>query len=74
MTYWGESEGTECFKANGNASYKDKTYGNDKGKWKIFGDKFCVKYSKEEKTECSIFKKVGDGTYTDGSYTWKIVN
>lgn len=76
ISYWGESQGTECFKKNGVATYKDKSYGSDKGRWQIHGDKMCVRYSKAEETECTTYKKVGDNVYTSasGDYTWKIAN
>lgn len=76
LEYWGASEGVECFRNNGVATFDDKQYGKDRGAWEIHGDKMCVKYRKAEETVCSSYKRLSDGTYTnqDGSYTWRIRN
>ncbi len=52
ISYWGESEGTQCFKANGTTSYNDKSYGKDTGTWTVKGNEMCVTWSQEGVEDC----------------------
>lgn len=72
LTYTGPTDGTQCYNADGTTSYQDEVYGTDTGQWLIRGDDVCVRYTKEPALDCGPVSSVGDGSYTDGSYTWTI--
>lgn len=72
VAYTGASNGTQCYNADGTASYDDTSYGTDKGTWTFSDGQFCVKWSKEAGTACSTYSHDGNGGYTSGDYTWKI--
>lgn len=73
IVYTGDSDGRQCYAADGTSSYDDKTYGEDTGEWKIKGNEICVKWSKEGKWICEAWTRTGDNAYSDGGeYTWHV--
>lgn len=72
VTYSGESNGTQCYNANGTASYDDASWGKDTGTWQFTNGQFCVKWSKEAGTTCTTYTSNGNGTFSGGGYTWTV--
>ncbi|MEM9912182.1 MAG: hypothetical protein AAF922_15500 [Pseudomonadota bacterium] len=72
VAYTGASDGTQCYNADGTASYDDTSYGTDKGTWTFSKGQFCVKWSKEAGTACSTYSHDGNGGFTSGDYTWQV--
>ena len=70
VSYSGPSAGTECFNADGTASYDDATYGSASGTWSMKGNDLCVKYSGSP-MDCGPVMR-SDAGFTDGSYTWVV--
>lgn len=73
ITYWGLSEGTQCFTADGRTNYDDTTYGTDTGRWEMRGDEMCVNWDGEAGGfDCGPIWRVDADTFTDGDYNWTI--
>lgn len=73
VTYWGKGNGTQCYRANGNATYNDKKWGKDTGKWRVKGDLLCEKWSDDPKEKCERVRSLGNGKYTSSrGFTWRI--
>lgn len=72
ITYWGPSNGIQCFDADGNTHYDDESYGMDTGQWEMRGDEMCVYWNNEPGWECGPIWRVDAETYTDGDYTWRL--
>lgn len=72
VVYSGASDGTQCYNADGTATYDDASYGTDKGTWTFSDGQFCVKWSKEAGTACSTYSHDGNGGFTSGDYSWKV--
>jgi len=70
IAYDGPTKGTQCYNADGSASYDDKRWGKDTGKWEIRGDEVCVNWAGEPGWISTGVTKTGDNAYTDGEYTW----
>ncbi len=73
ISYWGASEGTQCFNADGTTNYDDTTYGTDTGVWRVDGNDVCVTWSQEAVESCGPVMKAGEGVYRDNDgYTWSM--
>lgn len=72
VAYTGASDGTQCYNADGTATYDDASYGTDSGTWTFSNGQFCVKWSKEAGTACSTYSHDGNGGFTSGDYTWQV--
>lgn len=72
ITYWGPSDGTQCFTADGVTTYDDASWGSDTGRWEMRGDEMCVEWQGEPGVECGPIWRVDADTYSDGDYTWTI--
>lgn len=73
ITYWGASEGTQCFTAAGVTTYDDTTYGTDTGRWEMREDEMCVAWDGEGgEFECGPITRVDAETFSDGDYQWTI--
>ena len=73
ITYWGVSEGTQCFTADGRTNYDDTTYGTDNGRWEMRGNEMCVNWDSEPGGfECGPITRVDATTFSDGDYNWTI--
>ena len=71
FAYTGPSTGTECYNADGSASYDDSAYGKNNGSWSIRGNQVCTRY-RGEGLSCGPIMRVNKNTYSDGEYTWTI--
>ena len=72
VTYKGPSDGVQCYQANGTAIYDDTSYGKDSGTWTFSNGQFCVKWSKESGTACTVYESNGGGQFSGGGYTWTV--
>ena len=73
ITYWGPSEGTQCFIADGRTTYDDRSWGTDTGRWEMRGNEMCVNWDGEAGGfECGPIRRVDADTFTDGDYSWTI--
>ncbi len=72
IAYSGESSGTQCFNADGSASYDDKSYGKDTGTWRLNGDEVCITWSQEGSESCEAYKTDGQGRYMGNGYSWTV--
>lgn len=71
-SYSGPSAGSECFNADGTASYDDATYGQGSGSWRLEGNQLCTNYG--EGDSCATVQTDGSGRYvsTSSGYNWTI--
>jgi hypothetical protein len=74
IAYWGPTEGTECYHANGDIHYSDQSVGDGAGEWVISGTRLCTTYDTTPDAKCTVIRKTGDNEYTDGSYSWRVTN
>lgn len=72
ISYAGESKGIQCYHADGTMEYDDESYGKDTGTWSVEGDTICQEWSAEPGVSCVSFNDDGNGTYSEGAYTWTI--
>lgn len=72
VTYQGPSNGVQCYNADGSATYEDASYGKDSGTWTFSNGQFCVKWSKESGTACTVYESNGGGQFSGGGYTWTV--
>ena len=73
ITYWGPSEGTQCFTADGRTNYDDRSWGTDTGRWEMRGNDMCVNWDGEAGGfECGPIWRVDAETLTDGDYSWRL--
>ncbi len=73
ISYWGPSQGTQCFTADGRTTYDDQSYGTDTGRWGLRGDEMCVDWDGEAGGfDCGPIWRVDAQTFTDGEYSWTI--
>jgi hypothetical protein len=72
ISYQGESNGVQCFHADGTMDYDDESYGKDTGTWSVSGDTICLEWSADPGVSCVPYNDDGDGNYSEGAYTWTI--
>jgi uncharacterized membrane protein len=71
VSYWGPSQGTQCFGADGTTTYRDRRYGSDTGRWEMRGDEMCVTWTREPGWDCGPIWRIDARTLTDGEYRWR---
>lgn len=70
-TYSGPSAGSECFNADGTASFDDATYGQGTGSWRLEANQLCTNYG--EGDSCATVQTDGSGRYfSESGYNWTI--
>ncbi|MEM6481977.1 MAG: hypothetical protein AAF922_16415 [Pseudomonadota bacterium] len=70
-SYSGPSAGSECFNADGTASFDDATYGQGTGSWRLEANQLCTNYG--EGDSCATVQTDGSGRYfSDSGYNWTI--
>lgn len=72
VSYSGESEGVQCYNADGTTRYDDTTYGSDTGNWEVRGNDVCEMFTQEPRWDCGPVMSLGAGQFSDGAYTWTI--
>ncbi len=74
IAYEGESKGVQCYHADGTMDYDDESYGKDAGTWSVKDNTICQEWSAEPGVSCVPFSDDGNGTYSEGAYTWTIID
>ncbi|MEM6375165.1 MAG: hypothetical protein AAF686_02935 [Pseudomonadota bacterium] len=71
-SYSGPSAGSECFNADGTASYNDTTYGTGSGSWRLEANKLCTNYGEGE--TCATVMTDGSGRFvsSESGYSWTV--